>query len=852
MSRTLDEHERHLHAVFAKLKEFNICINPRKTYLGFPSIQYLGQKVDALGLSTPVEKIKAVQQLHFPETLKDLESYLGLTGSFRNYIEGYSWKAEPLQSRKTLLLKNSPVSGRMRRNFANSTIYVEPSDAEMEAYNSLQKELSYERFLHHHNPEKQLYVDIDSSKQRGHGVVVYHVADEYIHSNVTKPPSRTAIQPVLFLSRCLTEAEKKYWPTELEIAGLVWAIRKLRQLVNATEIPTIFYTDHSASASIVRQSSLNTTSIEKLNLRLIRASQYIQQFNVRVFHRPGGTNTMADALSRLPAADQPFSHASSSPDAFSIDDIEIGINMTNVEEAYLPNATIVEMTPEFRKKMTDGYQKDTRWSAVLEVLHRDAESKDPRKTRLPYELIDGLLYSKDNDDKDTYKLCIPWSLVGEIFELVHDKSGHQGYDRCYERLYGLKIYKCTKLLKQYIRHCSKCNELRTSRHKPYGSLQPIITPPIPFHTITIDIITNLPTTKDGYDQIMTVTDKFSKRKTFIPGKSNWTAHQWGTALMERLQVGDWGFPRVMISDRDRKFLSDIWKAMFTATRTHLFYTTAYHPQADGQSEKTNETAEIMLRYMFSMYPDTDWTTFLPSIQAILNSSLNSSTQATPHEIMYGIHLNQPSSINATEGTAEQKTQAMRQDFKLRDDAYEALKIASVYMKHRYDSKHMPKYFEVGDMVLLNLHHGYEIPQTGSLGRKLAPKRVGPFKIFQRIGKLAYHLDLPKHYRIHPVVSIAHLEPAAKGHDPFKRPQPDHPPPVSGTSDEYEIDTILDKRTRTVRRKEVTEYLLRWKGYGPEFDSWYAKEDLDNAADLVKNYEERHAGKQQRTRRRNKL
>jgi len=58
--------------------------------------------------------------------------------------------------------------------------------------------------------------------------------------------------------------------------------------------------------------------------------------------------------------------------------------------------------------MTDGYQKDTRWSAVLEVLHRDAESKDPRKTRLPYELIDGLPYSKDNDDKDTYKLCIPW------------------------------------------------------------------------------------------------------------------------------------------------------------------------------------------------------------------------------------------------------------------------------------------------------------------------------------------------------------------------------------------------------------------------------------------------------------
>jgi hypothetical protein len=73
--------------------------------------------------------------------------------------------------------------------------------------------------------------------------------------------------------------------------------------------------------------------------------------------------------------------------------------------------------------------------------------------------------------------------------------------------------------------------------------------------------------------------------------------------------------------------------MFEATDTGLFYTTAYHPQDDGQSEKTNEIAEIMMGY-----PDTDWPTFLPSqvptIQAILNSSRNASTQHTPHELMY--------------------------------------------------------------------------------------------------------------------------------------------------------------------------------------------------------------------------
>ena len=67
--------------------------------------------MDALGLTTMEEKIKAMQRIRFPQKLKELETYLGMTGALRHFVEGYSWKAEPLQERKTLLLKDSPIAG---------------------------------------------------------------------------------------------------------------------------------------------------------------------------------------------------------------------------------------------------------------------------------------------------------------------------------------------------------------------------------------------------------------------------------------------------------------------------------------------------------------------------------------------------------------------------------------------------------------------------------------------------------------------------------------------------------------------------------------------------------------------
>ena len=119
---------------------------------------------------------------------------------------------------------------------------------------------------------------------------------------------------------------------------------------------------------------------------------------------------------------------------------------------------------------------------------------------------------------------------------------------------------------------------------------------MPYHTITLDFILALPTSDEGYDTILSLTDKYTKKVSLPPGKATYSAAEWARVLIDRLDLVDWGIPKAIISDRDPKFLSELWTAMHEALGMKLLYSTAYHPQTDGSSERTNQTAEIALGF----------------------------------------------------------------------------------------------------------------------------------------------------------------------------------------------------------------------------------------------------------------
>ncbi|KAG0159220.1 hypothetical protein PDIDSM_6741 [Penicillium digitatum] len=356
-------------------------------------------------------------------------------------------------------------------------------------------------------------------------------------------------------------------------------------------------------------------------------------------------------------------------------------------------------------------------------------------------------------------LCIPESIKDDIFEMAHG-DGHLGFHRAWQKMRGFVIHKGAKKLRVYIDQCDECKKNAVHRHKPYGSLQPILAPPIPFHTLTIDFVTGLPRTKKGFDAVAIYTWRL-------------------------------GIPVVWISDRDKRFVQGFWKGIFTALRTKLLYTAAYNPQADGQSERSNQTGEIWLRHWQNIHQEADWDEGLAPMQASLNASVNVSTGDSPHKLMFGVDLRMP--WNLLRQAFVGSPQASRQD------ADECAKYAAMVMKKQYDSRHKPIFFQKNDFVYLRLAQGTEpgyVWPSRNITRKLTQRHI-KCRVIERVGRLAYRLQMPPELAgAHPVVSLQHLERAPQEGDlSSAEPPSTFDPRFPEDTDRADVDAVLDMRHR---------------------------------------------------------
>ena len=229
-----------------------------------------------------------------------------------------------------------------------------------------------------------------------------------------------------------------------------------------------------------------------------------------------------------------------------------------------------------------------------------------------------------------------------------------------------------------------------------------------------------------------------------------------------------------------------------------------------------------------------WPKVLPRIQLLLNNTSSSTTGKTPNEVAYGFSPRR--SLDLCLALTSPNT------YVARAGASDIISFALANQKEHYDRSYQPLFMRVGNWAMLRLHKGYSIPFSVRVTKKLTQQYVGPFRIVKKVGRLAYKLDIPSDWRIHPVFSVAQLEPAPDpAKDPFQRLRPQHPPSVfvEGDTDRhksFEIDRFLNKRTIRKGRGLAVEYLVCLTGYGPEWDRWYNIKDLDNATELVKTYE----------------
>ncbi|GKA33206.1 putative reverse transcriptase domain-containing protein [Tanacetum coccineum] len=338
-------------------------------------------------------------------------------------------------------------------------------------------------------------------------------------------------------------------------------------------------------------------------------------------------------------------------------------------------------------------------------------------------------------------------LFGNLRDLIMHESHkskysiHPGSDKMYHDLKKLYWWPNMKaIIAEYVSKCLTCSRVKAECQKPSGLL---IQPEIPtwkWERITMDFVTKLPKTSSGHDIIWVIVDRLTKSAHFIPTKAT-DSMETLTRLYIKEIISRHGVPISIISDRDSHFTSRFWQSMQNALGTQLDMSTAYHPETDGQSERTIQTLEDMLRACVIDF-GKGWERHLPLVEFSYNNSYHASIKAAPFEALYGqkcrspvcwaevgdVQLTGPEIIHET----TEKIVQIRQRLQAARDRQRSY--ANVRRK--------PLEFQVGDHVILKVS-----PQKGVIRfekrGKLNPWYIGPFKILKRVGPVAYKLKLPK-------------------------------------------------------------------------------------------------------------
>jgi hypothetical protein len=435
-------------------------------------------------------------------------------------------------------------------------------------------------------------------------------------------------------------------------------------------------------------------------------------YDFSVEFQPGKSNTAADALSRR--------------------DEEMGASFAMSS----PTFAIYE---EFRR------EADT----LPEVL-QIKEDISKGTTTAAWTVVDGLVLHEG-------RVFVPPSSTfwPQLLATAHG-AGHEGVQKTLQRLRAsFYMPNAVRLVKDYVKSCTICQRNKSEHLHPAGLLQPLEVPSAVWADIAMDFIEGFPRV-GGKSVVLTVVDRFSKYAHFIPLGHPYTAISVAQAFFDSI-VRLHGFPCSIVSDRDPVFTSTFWTELFKFAGVTLRLSTAFHPQTDGQSEVTNRILGVYLRCLAGDRPK-GWLRWLPWAEYCYNTSYQTALRTTPFRVVYG--RDPPALLPYQPGAS--RVQALDQQLQDREtflaQIRDRLLHAQQLMKGQHDAKHRFVAFAVGDWVLLRLHQRLAAAITDKSARKLAPRYYGPFKVLDRIGSVAYRLDLPPRARIHNVFHVVFLKP----------------------------------------------------------------------------------------------
>lgn len=809
-SRSLEEHLDHLRQVLDILRTHSFYAKLSKCSFAQPEVDFLGHVLGKDGLRVDPRKTAAVQSWPVPTDVHQVRSFLGLANYFRKFIPNYASLTYPLNG---LLRKEVPYSW----SAACATAFQAVKDALTSA-----PVLALPDFTH------PFELDIISDASGfGLGAILLQNG-----------------RPVAYESRQLNAAERNYGTGEQELLAVVHALKVWRcYLEGAAQVTVI--TDHEPNTFF--------SSKPTLSRRQARWEEFLSRFHFTWQYKPGAKNP-ADPLSRradlltvkhvagtyqrglrllamtrgaysrsVALTPQPQVVSGRLPELVqqvAPSDLEIAVpdaGTTSADyavgagsaDAAPPSATGSSLVADWRTRLISAYAHDPWFADAANVSG--------------LELHQGLWYD------DSGRIVVPDydDLRKQIVTDFHASpyAGHMGIHKT--RKLVARYYWWPGMgsqIESYVNTCHSCQKNKARTTQPAGLLQPLELPLKPWEHVTMDFITQLPLTLRGHDAIFVVVDKLTKMVHIMPTTTSCSARVVAEMYRDHVFVHH-GIPAKIISDRDTRFTGAFNAELTKMLGIQQAMSTAYHPQTDGQTERVNRVLEDMLRHFVAPSQD-DWDEHLACAEFAINNATHVSTGYSPFELNYGRSPRLPLSLEK-ESNVPAVNEFIRTNQRRITEARASHRIATQRQKQFADLGRRDVQFNPDDWVLLsskNLHFKVGTP-------KLLPRWVGPFQVVRAVGKQAYELNLPARWRIHDTFHVSQLE-------PYRTDGSVQPPPPAELLDgevEYEVQSIRDHRAVKSGKRTSFEYLVAWRGCGPESDSWEPESNLRNAPQSMQVY-----------------
>lgn len=577
------EHDNRLEKVMKRIEEAGMTLNRKKCQFRVKQLIFLGHQISGKGISPDPEKMKAITEMRPPTNKTELKSFLGMV----NYLHKFSPRLAHIE--KPLRELNSKKSA-----------WIWERD-QVTSFEAIKREISQAPTLAKYNVRANHRITADSSS--------YALGAALLQENEEKN-----WQPVGFISRKLTEAERKYAQLEKEALAITWACEKFDFFLVGTYFQV--ETDHKPLVKLLGESDL-----ANLPLRCQRFKMRLMRYHFEIFHTPGTQMYLADMLSR-PAGEPTKQENDRSAR------VEMHVRATTeAEEIY---------DDQILQEIKEKGEKDEIYQSVIRQIQRGwrDKGKDYKGALQKYYSLKEHLTMKAGIIMRDEKIIIPTNLREEMIDRIH--RGHQGVERCIRRAAGSMWWPGMRGdIERFVQGCNECIKNRKVRHYPLKTSE---LPTEPWHTIGTDLFEF-----KGKDYLVMV-DYYS-RWIEVAELNNKTSES--VVKKMKSSFARLGYPCKLRSDNGPCYSATAFKDFVTEWKIEHQTSSPHYPESNGLAERSVQTVKSM------------WTKEKDKNLALLiyrNTPLESGK--SPAELMIGRNVR----TNIPKGN----TQVSEEEFRMRD------------------------------------------------------------------------------------------------------------------------------------------------------------------------------------------